>query len=137
MENELFNQYDVLFLLPICYICKNPFKNSERNYTLSDLGKSGIIIPQGMTSKDRVCHACYFTEDNKRVKVTQDPSIQIRGLEIHDKALTPEEIKEMFERGPPNIDDRQPHIISHKDEDEGYLWIDGKKVKKENKDELK
>lgn len=129
--------YSIILTNLKCYICKNKFKDAEKQYTIYDLGKVGIIIPQGMTLKDRVCQACYFHEDSKLVKVTDDPSIQIGGIEIHDRVLSEEEIKKMFEKGPPKFEDRTVHSISHKDEDEGYLWIDGKKVRKDKSEEFK
>jgi hypothetical protein len=43
----------------------------------------------------------------------------------------------MYERGPPTFEDKEPHFISHKDEDEGYLWVDGKRIKKNQPEESK
>ena len=51
--------------------------------------------------------------------------------------LTSEEMKAMYERGPPGVPDDVTHFIGHKDEKDSYLWIDGKKVKKDNSEDLK
>jgi len=87
-----------------------------------------------------LCDRCFHEEKAKQIKsntTVGSENVEVRGVEIHNKALTPEEIKETFEKGPPGVDDKEPHVIDHDDEEKGYLWIDGKKVKKDNSDELK
>jgi len=123
-----------------CFLCNNEIDNSSKTWNALDLGKEGIVIPEGMTTKDVICEQCYDNEQAKYQKPTQPkrPSIQIRGASFHKgRVLTPEEIKEEYERGPPSFDDDKIHVIDHKDEDEGYLEIDGKKVRKYKQDEEK
>ena len=49
----------------------------------------------------------------------------------------PEEIKAIYERGRRGVPDSTTHYIWHIDEKEGFLWIDGKKVKIDNLEDLK
>ena len=118
-----------------CFLCNRDFFKSEKKFGPLDLGKEGIEIPARMTEKDQICEECYLKEKS-RYKHSKKPSFSVgpdvRGVEIHDKVLSPEEIKKMYERGPPSFDDKTVHTINHKDEDEGYMWVDGKKVKKHN-----
>jgi hypothetical protein len=92
-----------------------------------------------MKDKDVICNACYLKESSqyKKDQGTLYVNPMVSGFEIHDKVLTPEEIKSMYERELPGIQDNTPHVISHRDEKEGYFWIDGKKVKKDNPENSK
>jgi hypothetical protein len=98
-----------------------------------------------MKKNDAICEDCYQKLRNEyKLKPpqssqinTSEGGVEIRGVEFHDKALTPEEIKAMYERGPPGVADSTTHFIGHKDEKDGYLWLDGKKVKKDNSEDLK
>ena len=125
--------------MKICFVCKKQISESDKYLNVFTLGKEGIAIPVGMKGKDVICNECYVKEKNqyKQNQRTLYVSPNVRGVEIHDKALTPEEIKAMYERGPPTVDDKTPHIISHKDEKDDYLWIDGKKIKKDNPEDSK
>jgi hypothetical protein len=105
--------------------------------------KESIAIPFGMKKNDVLCQECYLNlrSEYKQERAAEIKSnqggIEVRGVEFHDKALSPEEIKAMYERGPPGVPDSTTHFIGHKDEKDGYLWIDGKKVKKDKPDDLK
>jgi len=73
---------------------------------------------------------------------SQNSGIELGGGEIHTNlkgGWTLEEVKkmaqEMASKGPPK--DKKMHVIDHKKEDDGILNIDGKEVKKDNKEDLK
>lgn len=104
-----------------CFVCNNSLKTWEKRYSISEMGKYGILIPYGMTSKDRICHSCY---SNNQTKITDDPSIQVGGIEVFDKILTQDEIKQIYERGPPKINTDGSQIIFHKDKNNEISRID-------------
>lgn len=70
-----------------CFLCKNGFKSSERRYSLVDLGKVGIIIPEKMIEKDRICQMCYSNEVNKSKSPTNNTQIQTSNLNNKTKNL--------------------------------------------------
>ena len=129
--------------MKICFLCKRQLSKLDTYYDISKLLKARIAIPTGMKKNDVACEECYLklTNEYKPQRSsdinTNEAGIEVRGVELHDKALTPEEIKAMYERGPPGVPDSTTHFISHNDEKNGHLWIDGKKVKKDNPHDLK
>lgn len=88
-----------------------------------------------------ICDECYHEQKAQQIKsdtTLGSPGVEVRGASIHlNKVMTPEEIKREFEKGPPKFDDKELHVIDHEDEKSGNLWIDGKKVRKDNPDESK
>ena len=116
-----------------CFLCNQEISKSEKKHGVFELGKDGIVIPMGMTARDIICNECYHKEKAQYEKSSIQVGKNVSEVSFHDKELSPEEVKELFEKSrPPSFEDKEPHLVSHKDEDEGYLWIDGKKVKKDN-----
>jgi len=88
-----------------------------------------------------LCDECYHQGRAQQIKsntTVGSENVEVRGATIHTNIQNPGDIiKDLLEKGPPQVDDKELHVIDHDDEDKGYLWIDGKKVKKDNTDELK
>jgi hypothetical protein len=119
--------------MKVCFACKKELDDSDTYLNAFKLDKEGIAIPIGMKDKDVICNECFVKEKSLyKAPGTLYVNPNVKQFEIHDKVLTPEEISEIYKRGPPKVDDGSPHLISHRDERDGYLWIDGKKVKKDN-----
>jgi hypothetical protein len=129
--------------MKICFLCKRQLSHSDTYYDISKLLREHIAIPIRMNKNDVICEDRYqkLKDEYKPQQTshinTNVGGVEVRGVEFHDKALTPEEMKAMYERGPPGVADSTTHVIGHKDEKDGYLWIDGKKVKKDNPEDLK
>jgi hypothetical protein len=130
-----------------CFLCKRQLSASDTHFDISRLIKERIAVPIRMEKNNVICEHCYVKLMNE-YKQQQKPQkasninankggLEVRGAEFHDKVLSPKEIKAMYERGPPGVADSTTHFIGHKDEKDGYLWIDGKKVKKDNPRDLK
>jgi len=112
-----------------CSKCYRYIKNSNKQY-----------YADGENQKVLLCDKCYHEGRAEQIKsntTVGSQNVEVSGITNHNKVMTPEEIKKEFEKGPPKVDDKEPHIIDHDDENEGYLWIDGKKIKKDNPDESK
>ena len=126
-----------------CFLCKRQLTNTDIIHDVSNLLKENIAIPVGMKKNDVICEQCYvkLTNEYRSQRTVESKNngsgIETGRVEVHDKVLTLEERKALFEKGPPGVTDSTPHFIGHKDEKDGYLWIDGKKVKKHDAESLK
>lgn len=121
-----------------CFLCMGQLSNSDISHDVFSLMKENIAVPVGMKKNDAICEDCYVKLTNEyKPQRAAESGIEVKDIEFHDKVLTPEEIKAMYERGPTGVPDSTTHFIGHKDEKDGYLWIDGKKVKKDKPEDLK
>src|SRR5579864_6741410 len=97
-----------------CFLCQTRLSNSDKTFSRFNLGQEGIVIPAKMKSNDIICNSCYQKEKAKyhksQMHVGGGAGLEVRGVEFHNKALSPEEIKAMYERGPPTFDDKEPHF---------------------------
>ena len=80
-----------------CFLCKRHLSNSDKSHDVFSLMRESISIPFGMNKNDLLCQECYLNLTNKykpqpatEIK-SNESGIEVRGVEFHDKALTPEE----------------------------------------------
>jgi hypothetical protein len=76
-----------------CFLCGITLNSSDKRFGPMNLGKEGIVIPSGMKPNNVICNACYHKEKAQYEKSQMHVGSSVGRVEVHDKVLTPEQIK--------------------------------------------